>query len=199
MAMTGFLSALPFANDIAFGGFASFHFNTRTTGTVLVVERDGKLFLELGEDFSVKSAPDLHVLLSPLGQGQLTDDNASTGAVVVAMLETFEGAKSFELDAGTPVGQFRTVLIHCIEFRHLFGIAALDFGSSGVTANPLVRSQPLRNQTGTNSFDLRGRYVLAPFSPGAAGLIMGDRGAKVLLRSRQNNQAGCLKTGHPAG
>ena len=99
------------------------------------IEADGdQLTVRLGDDFVTKNGPDLHVLLSPKPLEELTNDNAMQGALVAGLLETtddstffrkMKGAQSFTLPAGTRLEDYRTVVIHCVEFSHLWAGASL--------------------------------------------------------------------------
>ena len=99
------------------------------------IEADGdRLTVRLGDDFVTKNGPDLHVLLSPKPLAELTNDNAMQGALVAGLLKTtddstffrkMKGAQSFTLPAGTRLEDYQTVVIHCVEFSHLWAGASL--------------------------------------------------------------------------
>ncbi len=100
------------------------------------ITRDGEqLFVELGDDFETKNGPDLHILLSPKPLAQLTDANASQDALVVGLLQTtdesvlfkkMKGAQRLTIPAGTRLSDYRTILIHCVRFSHLWAGAELN-------------------------------------------------------------------------
>ena len=99
------------------------------------IEADGdRLTVRLGDDFVTKNGPDLHVLLSPKPLDELTNDNAMQGALVAGLLKTsddstffrkMKGAQSFTLPAGTRLEEYRSIVIHCVEFSHLWAGGAL--------------------------------------------------------------------------
>ena len=99
------------------------------------IEADGDhLTVHLGDDFVTKNGPDLHVLLSPKPLEELTNDNAMQGALVAGLLKTSDdstffrkmrGAQSFTLPAGTRLEEYRSIVIHCVEFSHLWAGGAL--------------------------------------------------------------------------
>jgi hypothetical protein len=99
------------------------------------IEADGdRLTVRLGDDFVTKNGPDLHVLLSPQSLDELTNANAMQGALVAGLLQTnddstffrkMQGAQSFTLPAGTRLADYRTLVIHCVEFSHLWAGAEL--------------------------------------------------------------------------
>ena len=94
------------------------------------IARDGdQLFVELGDDFETKNGPDLHILLSPKPLAQLTDANASEDALVIGLLRTsddsalfkkMKGAQRLAVPSGARLSDYRTILIHCVRFSHLW-------------------------------------------------------------------------------
>lgn len=92
------------------------------------VERldDGALRLVLAPDFRTEAGPDLHVVLAPTTAEAAHHDNAlADGAVIVGRLARSSGKQQYDLRDDTPLDAFRSVLIHCIEYSHLFGAAPL--------------------------------------------------------------------------
>jgi hypothetical protein len=100
------------------------------------ITRHGEqLFVELGDDFETKNGPDLHVLLSPSSLEQLTDANASQDALVVGLLKTsddsaffkkMKGAQRLVIPGEARLSDYRTILIHCVRYSHLWAGAELD-------------------------------------------------------------------------
>lgn len=90
-----------------------------------IVEDGNKKFVELDSSFRTKNAPDLKIFLSPKTLAQLNGSNATQQAVLVAELESPRGAQRYEIPAGTDLGKFRTILIHCEKYSKLWGGAAL--------------------------------------------------------------------------
>ena len=94
------------------------------------IEQTGdRLTVRLGDDFVTKDGPDLHVLLSPKPFAELNNDNAMEGALVAGLLKTgddstffrkMKGAQSFTLPAGTMLADYKTIVIHCVQFSHLW-------------------------------------------------------------------------------
>jgi hypothetical protein len=94
-----------------------------------------QLFIELGDDFETKNGPDLHILLSPKPLKQLTDATASQDALVVGLLKTtddsvvfkkMKGAQRLAIPGEARLSDYRTVLIHCVRFSHLWAGAELN-------------------------------------------------------------------------
>lgn len=100
------------------------------------ITREGEqLFVELGDDFETKDGPDLHILLSPKRLKQLTNANASQDALIVGLLKSIDdsvlfrkmkGAQRLAVPAGTRLSDYRTILIHCVRFSHLWAGADLN-------------------------------------------------------------------------
>ena len=115
---TGTPSASPFApTTIATGDFHGtdeFHFGR---GTASIIETEpGRYHLRL-EDFSVRNGPDLYVYLSTA-----TDDYADD-ALELGTLKATDGSFGYDLPAGTDPNRFRSAIIWCKQFSHLFAVA----------------------------------------------------------------------------
>ena len=98
-----------------FEGTDEFHFG-RGTASIIEVE-PGRYHLRL-EDFSVRNGPDLYVYLSTA-----TDDYADD-AVEVGLLKATDGSFGYDLPAGTDPSRFRSAIIWCKQFSHLFAVAS---------------------------------------------------------------------------
>jgi hypothetical protein len=100
------------------------------------ITRHGEqLFVELGDDFETKNGPDLHILLSSEPLRRLTDANASQDALVVGLLKTSDDSPFFKKMKGTQrlvipsearLSDYRTILIHCVRYSHLWAGAELN-------------------------------------------------------------------------
>ena len=86
------------------------------------------LSLELGADFATKEGPDLKVVLSPLGHGEVGKKTALRGSLVLGLLKSNRGAQGFAIPEGTDLGKFRSVLIHCEKYTKLWAAAPLSAG-----------------------------------------------------------------------
>jgi hypothetical protein len=97
-----------------FHGTDEFHFGR---GTAKIIETGpGRYHLRL-EDFSVRNGPDLYVYLSTA-----TDDYADD-ALEVGLLKATDGSFGYDLPAGTDPSRFRSAIIWCKQFSHLFAVA----------------------------------------------------------------------------
>jgi electron transfer DM13 len=97
-----------------FHGTDDFHFGRGTASIVEVAP--GRYHLRL-EDFSVRNGPDLYVYLST-SAGDYTDD-----ALELGRLKATDGSFGYDLPPGTEPGQFRSAIIWCKQFSHLFAVA----------------------------------------------------------------------------
>ena len=97
------------------------------TAGAFVVERMGEdLRLILGDDFRTDEGPDLHLVLSPTTVADAVNDNAmAEGAEVVGKLAQQTGRQVYDLRDDLMLDRYNSVLIHCIEFSHLYGAAPL--------------------------------------------------------------------------
>jgi hypothetical protein len=98
-----------------FEGTDEFHFGS---GTASIIEIEpGRYHLRF-EDFSVRNGPDLYVYLSPDPDGY-TDD-----ALEVGLLKATDGSFGYDLPDGVDPARFRSAIIWCKQFSHLFATAA---------------------------------------------------------------------------
>ena len=97
-----------------FSGTDDFHFGS---GTASIVEVEpGRYHLRL-DDFSVRNGPDLFVYLSPDADGY--DDEA----LELGKLKATDGSFGYDLPDGVDPTRFRSALIWCKQFSHLFAVA----------------------------------------------------------------------------
>jgi 4-amino-4-deoxy-L-arabinose transferase-like glycosyltransferase len=97
-----------------FSGTDEFHFG-RGTASIIEVE-PGRYYLRL-EDFSVRNGPDLYVYLS-------TDaDDYADDALQLGLLKATDGSFGYDIPAGTDVSRFKSAIIWCKQFSHLFAVA----------------------------------------------------------------------------
>lgn len=98
----------------SFTGTDDFHFGN---GTASIIETSpGRYHIRL-EDFSVRNGPDLFVYLSPSADGY------AKGALEVGKLKATDGSFGYDLPAGTDPSTFRSAIIWCKQFSHLFAVA----------------------------------------------------------------------------
>lgn len=98
-------------------------------GVWKIVRAGDTYAVQLGEDFETKNGPDLHILLSPRPINEIDHGDASNDALVVGLLKTtdtstffkkMKGPQSLPLPSGVKLSEYRTILIHCVQFSHLW-------------------------------------------------------------------------------
>jgi hypothetical protein len=97
-----------------FEGTDDFHFGRGTASIIEVAP--GRYHLRL-EDFSVRNGPDLYVYLSPSPDGYADD------ALELGTLKATDGSFGYDLPEGTDPSRFRSAIIWCKQFSHLFATA----------------------------------------------------------------------------
>jgi hypothetical protein len=98
-------------------GTDDFHF---ASGSASIVEvQPGRYQLRL-EDFSIRNGPDLYVYLSPSADGW-TEDSVELG-----LLKATDGAFGYDIPAGVDIEAFRSAIVWCKAFSHLFATAPFE-------------------------------------------------------------------------
>ena len=97
-----------------FAGTDEFHFG-RGTASLIEVE-PGRYHLRL-EEFSVRNGPDLYVYLST------APDDYARDALELGTLKATDGSFGYDVPAGTDVADFKSAIIWCKQFSHLFAVA----------------------------------------------------------------------------
>ncbi|MGE3073369.1 MAG: DM13 domain-containing protein [Dehalococcoidia bacterium] len=105
-------------------------------GTAQVIQDStGNLLLRL-EAFSVTNGPDLFVVLS-----SEPDKYEASGALDLGGLKATDGNFNYEIPAGTPLNDFKSVIIWCRQFDVTFAVAALEV-DSGLAADSIATVSP---------------------------------------------------------
>jgi hypothetical protein len=91
--------------------------NHETTGTVSVIEEDGRTFVELGEDFSLDGGPDPRV---NFGKDGAHDADAYLGALV-----SMNGKQRYAVPPTWDVADYNEVYIWCEVAGVPLGVASL--------------------------------------------------------------------------
>jgi electron transfer DM13 len=97
-----------------FRGTDDFHFG-RGTASIIEVE-PGRFHLRL-EEFSVRNGPDLYVYLST------SPDDYADDALELGILKATDGSFGYDLPADADPRRFRSAIIWCKQFSHLFAVA----------------------------------------------------------------------------
>lgn len=140
------------------GEFETIDQATPVVGTFSIIDSvDGK-YLKLNNNFIVAEGPDLHIILSPHTLDEATNSNATDGGLIVAALLKRVGEQIYKLPIDVDLELYRSVLIHCIEYSHLFGGAPLLYQDNSV----VVPGRSTKSVTFTKgvTVDLRGRVLM---------------------------------------
>ncbi len=123
------LAAISFHGHASDGGIVQQGTWTKKTASIngswRIVEENGRLFLELDEDFKTKKAPDLKAFLSPRPLSGLRGATAIQGATLIGALSSQKGKQRLALPATVNLSDFRSLIIHCEKYDKLWGGAEL--------------------------------------------------------------------------
>ena len=103
----------------------------RAKGNWRIVEQNGILELQLGEDFETTNAPDLNLILSPYAPETLKGRNALNDALTVGLLKgkkswgKLKGPITLKFPADVDLAKYQTIAIHCIAYSKLWVISEL--------------------------------------------------------------------------
>ena len=98
--------------------------NSPTTGSALIIEMNGRQFVQLSRDFSTASGPDVKVILYENSDVPVSIEGTGD-YVTLGLLDGFEGRQIFEIPEGVDVSRFNSVGIWCEQFDVTFGYASL--------------------------------------------------------------------------
>lgn len=86
-----------------------------------IVARGDKRTIEFDDDFKTRRGPDLKVYLSTQRVEALSDGTVAANSTEIAALKHHRGAQVYEIPARLDLAEYRSVLIHCKRFSHLWG------------------------------------------------------------------------------
>ena len=92
----------------------------RGAGPVSIIELDGKTYLRF-DNVAIQNGPDLHVYLAR-GMGGAYDGSRD---LYLGALKATNGSFNYELPAGTPLADYKSVVVWCRAFTVLFTWADL--------------------------------------------------------------------------
>ncbi|MCG8427703.1 MAG: DM13 domain-containing protein [Chromatiales bacterium] len=134
LLFTLLLSSVGYAEQqIAKGTWTKIDYDA--AGTWSITKEDGKLIVSLSDDFETKDGPDLFILFSTKKLSEVNNSNANQSSIQVGMLKTndkslffkkMKGAQRFELPGDTDLSKYQSILIHCVQFSHLWAGAELN-------------------------------------------------------------------------
>lgn len=98
----------------------------KASGTVHLVNVEGKRQLHFTPDFSIEKGPDVYVTLT---NGPKPVKGAS---LTIARLARFSGEQSFELPANIDLGKYSHVVLWCKKYSVSMGQAKLEAAGTGM-------------------------------------------------------------------
>ena len=93
-----------------------------TTGSARIVTEGDARYLELSEEFSTDSGPDLFVLLH---RSETPESYDESEFVNLGMLEQVSGTQRYRIPDDVDIEDFRSAVIWCRQFDVTFGFAVL--------------------------------------------------------------------------
>ena len=94
-----------------------------TTGTVEIIQENGKKYLVLSSDFSTPNGPDVLVILHR--DSKVETNIKEQDYISLAMLEKFSGEQRYLIPDNINLNEFKSVGIWCQEFNVTFAAAPL--------------------------------------------------------------------------
>lgn len=121
--VAAFIAVPAQAEDLSAGAFTNEEYNV--DGMFRFFEEDGRIVVELSDDFRTRRGPDLKLFLSPLAADDVTGANATDGSLRIAELDSNRGGQRYVLPQGTDLGDYRSLVIHCEQFSKLWAAGDL--------------------------------------------------------------------------
>ena len=107
------------AQPLASGGWINKSYDIH--GNWEITARGDERYLVFDEDFQTRRGPDLKVYLSTLSVAAVRDRTVATSSVEIAPLKSARGAQEYLIPAHLELADYRSVLIHCKAYSHLWG------------------------------------------------------------------------------
>lgn len=99
-----------------------------TSGRASIYQASGgKRDLRL-TDFMTSNGPDVHVVLARSADENLAQDfvKGELDSVELGLLKANQGNQNYELPDSADLGKYDAVVIYCVRFHAVFGVAKLD-------------------------------------------------------------------------
>ncbi|WP_306253030.1 DM13 domain-containing protein [Parvularcula sp. IMCC14364] len=119
------ITASASAEDILASGSSWDKVGQRTSGDWAIVARDGAFYIELGENFATRSAPDLKIFLSTEDAATRNNRNGLENTTFVAELTSSSGAQSYRLPDNLDPADFTSLIIYCQAFSKFWAASAI--------------------------------------------------------------------------
>lgn len=171
------------AGVVATGTFQSKESGLIAGGAFEIQEYAGKYTLVIKSDFKVSEGPDLYFAFHPLAQASINGGNAKTGTFRVdPMLRSLNGAQTYEIPAGFDPSKYKSIIIHCWKFNHLYAAGTLNLtptslqralpGAAAAEQGPALRRKGGKlvletGKAGKGSLDVTGRRQAGKKTPKA--------------------------------
>jgi len=109
------------------GELGARHASPLDGGWQIIAREDGTRVLVLGDDFRSRRGPDLKIFFSRMPLNRIRDYNAAdrSHAIRIGRLKAFRGAQEYELPDSLDLTQYRSWVVHCEAYRHLWDGAEL--------------------------------------------------------------------------
>lgn len=95
-------------------------------GSWKIVARDDARYIVFDEDFKTRRGPDLKVYLSTRSVAEVSDKTVAASSIEIAPLQSRKGAQEYEIPEDLDLADYRSLLIHCKKYSHLWGGGDLD-------------------------------------------------------------------------
>jgi len=88
---------------------------------------DGKQYLRL-TDFTTSNGPDVHVVLAQSTDQNLSKDivKGDLDSIELGLLKANQGDQNYDLPNSVDLGKYDAVVIYCVRFHAVFGVAKLE-------------------------------------------------------------------------
>ena len=94
-----------------------------------IVNRDNQNFIIFDNSFNTRSGPDLKIYLSTKSIGDLKDKNVEKSSIKISPLQSNSGHQEYKIPDNLELGDFRSLLIHCEAYSHLWGGSNIRTGA----------------------------------------------------------------------
>ena len=115
-----FRAAIADSSDILAGGSWT-NRGYDIAGEWQIVEREGNRFIIFDNNFKTRSGPDLKVYLSKTRINQLDGSDVDQSSIKIGALQSSEGAQEYQIPNELILDSFKSVVIHCEKYAHLWG------------------------------------------------------------------------------
>ncbi len=105
------------------GKFVTVEKGHSTTGTVSIIEENGKQYLEFGDDFQTVAGPAVKIILHK--NNTVPVNIQEENYISIAPIQSFAGTQRYEVPEEVDLNQYASVAVWCEEFNVTFGYAQL--------------------------------------------------------------------------